>query len=628
MKLQFTFALVLSSIFALFAQQGAINTPTTAKSTNMPFGSNTKYAFGMMPNNLPQGGAFGQSSDAAQQYNNFVREFIEYCGPNQARVKFDNPSQTVSEGIAYTMLLAAYAGDQNIFDRLWAYYKQHRNQNGVMHWRIDGCNNVSGQNGATDAEVDAAMALIVADCQWGSTGHAHPYKADANALLNALRLHELSTDRSEYTFYNGDAWKPNCRNPSYQAPAYARYWATWVDANGNIWDKTAKDTEILHSANSKSTRSGLSSNWSTPTGPASSACSGSGTSWNGFGYDACRAPWRQGVDYLWWGDQANGMQSIIDTQVDFWINKGGASTVQGGNNFNQDGNGNGDHNNAFVSMIGAQSLAASNTPAHQNFVNALYTENNKELSANYFSQVLQVIGLFVQTGNFWKPCALAASDGSISMTLTSPVHNAQYFSNQNITFSVSNESENNNIKEIEYFVNGNTVGKVSDQPYNLIINPLAIGTHSMYAKIVNEDGVVNQTATNQITVMESSSRVNISLTSPKMNESLSLGNDLILTADALTSNGSIRSVAFFIDGHSVGIDNDAPYGVTVSSPSAGNHIITAIATNTSGESASSASHPITVPLPFYKTNLGMLGIAIAGLLVLLLFLVMKFKKRK
>src|SRR4051794_5658341 len=86
---------------------GQINTGSPI----IPFGSNTTYAGGLLPTNLPATGSYGKSTDAAAAYNTWKTNYIVACGSNY-RVKFDDPSKTVSEGIGYGMLLAAYAADK------------------------------------------------------------------------------------------------------------------------------------------------------------------------------------------------------------------------------------------------------------------------------------------------------------------------------------------------------------------------------------------------------------------------------------------------------------------------------------------------------------------------------------
>jgi endo-1,4-beta-D-glucanase Y len=344
------------------------------------------------------------------------------------------------------MLLSAYAADQDLFNRLWAYYKNFRNSNGVMHWKISGCYSVNQQNGATDAELDAAMALIVANYQWPNTTSPHNYKTDAVALITAIKNTETAPDG---TFYNGDMWHPDCRNPSYQAPAYARIFKKFMSDNGIIqdayWDNVATKTEALFAANAHST-SGLNTNWCTPAGPPNSSCSGSGTAPDKFGYDACRAPWRQAVDILWYGPTtAATLQPVVNRAIDFWITKG-AANVQGGDNMNHDGSGFGDKNCAFWGPVGAQSLTASNTPTHQAFCNAMFTQNLTNTGANgYFTKILQVLGLFVQSGNFWNPyittpqATLSVTPNSLAVASTSSINTVVVTSNQNWTIS-SNQS--------------------------------------------------------------------------------------------------------------------------------------------------------------------------------------------
>ncbi len=491
--------LFLATLF--FVSVAQINTPSGA---TKPFGSNTSYQYGMMPTNLPSGGTYGQSSEVATMYNNWKQKFVENCGANQARVRFDNTSETVSEGIAYGMLLAAYAADKNLFDRLWAYYKNFRNVNGVMHWKINGCNSVANQNGATDAELDAAMALIVASVQWPNATSPHNYKSDGVTLINAIKNHETANDG---TFYNGDMWHPKCRNPSYQAPAYARAFKKFMADNGqnqnSFWDNVAEKTESLHENNAHSS-SGLSTNWCTPSGPPSSECSGSGTAPDKFGYDACRAPWRQGVDVLWWGPTAtNNIQTIINRQSNFWINKGGANTVQGGNNMNHDGSGFGDHNGAYTGPIGAMSMGASSTSAHQNFVNALYSENKKTSIANgYFNEILQMLGLFVQSGNFWNPYGAGTAPNNIkpTVTLTAPGSGTSICEGVNVTISATAADSDGSIAKVEFYDGSSLLNSDNSSPYTFVWTNATSGNKTITAKAYDNNNASTISTAKSITI--------------------------------------------------------------------------------------------------------------------------------
>ena len=486
MYLRITISFLLLSAYSAFGQ---INTG----SPTVPFGSNTSYSYGIMPTNLPTTGTYGRASEIADKYNTWKTNYVENCGTDKARVKFDNTAQTVSEGIAYGMLLAAYAGDKDLFNRLWAYYKQFRNANGVMHWQINGCNSVNGQNGATDAELDAAMALIVANYQWPNTTSPHNYKTDAVALITAVKNYEINA--SDFTFENGDAWKPACRNPSYQAPGYARVFKLFMAENGQAnnayWDNVIQKTEALLINNAHST-SGLSTNWCTPAGPPNSSCSGSGTAPDKFGYDACRAPWRQGVDYMWYGPST--IQAITNKQAAYWIGNGGAGNVRGGNSLNHDGTGSGDHNAAFVGPVGALSLSISNTTANQAFCNALYTENkNDALASGYFTKILQMIGLFVQTGNFWNPYAMNTAPVATSVTLTAPTATSASEGDA-ITVSATATATTGAISKVEFYAGTVLIGTDNSSPYSISWTANVSGNVSITAVATNTNGDVATSA--------------------------------------------------------------------------------------------------------------------------------------
>ena len=123
----------------------------------------------MMPTNLPTSGTYGRAQSAADAYNSFKTNYVVNCGNDAARVKFDDENYTVSEGIGYTMLLAAYAADQDLFNRLWQYYQNNMNSNGVMNWKIQGCSTTNGSNGATDAELDALEVAPPSDNKRGKS---------------------------------------------------------------------------------------------------------------------------------------------------------------------------------------------------------------------------------------------------------------------------------------------------------------------------------------------------------------------------------------------------------------------------------------------------------------------------
>src|SRR5262249_6113258 len=113
--------------------------------------------------------------------------------PNDSGLDKDS---TVSEGIAYGMLIAVYMNDQSLFDDLWKYeqlWLDHMTN--LMNWYIkaDGSGvGTKGNGPATDADEDMAWALIMADKQWGGQGAlGKPYIDIAKDQIGAIWNNEI-----------------------------------------------------------------------------------------------------------------------------------------------------------------------------------------------------------------------------------------------------------------------------------------------------------------------------------------------------------------------------------------------------------------------------------------------------
>ena len=361
----------------------------------VPFGSNTQYNYGIMPTNLPNGGTYGRSQKAADAYNAWKNAYVASCGSTY-RVKFDDGSSTVSEGIAYGMLLSVYADDKGLFDGLWGYYQANKNGNGVMNWKIGGCSGVTGSNGATDAELDVAMALVIASEQWGGS-----YASTAKSFIQTIKRTEMNGDGQTL---NGDAWgnTNSCRNPSYFAPAYYKEFAKVDTDNGTFWGETAiSASDKVLKANRNST-SGLVSNWCDNTG-SENTCGNTGSGANGYGADACRNPWRMAVDYLWHGNDASSAAKDINALLTKFVS-GYENQMKGPfGNRNVSNPGGGSYINGSYSTFALPPMTSSSA---QSSLNKCYSSvaGLQDVDA-YFNSTIRCISLFVLTGNFWAPGA-------------------------------------------------------------------------------------------------------------------------------------------------------------------------------------------------------------------------------
>lgn len=358
--------------------------------TTKPFPANIVFNNGLMATSK-------NSQDAKDNYDVWKANFVEGCSNGtRYRVKFDNSWQTVSEGIGYGMLLSAYAGDKTLFDGLWLYYKDNVNSNGVMNWRVNGCSGTDGANGATDAELDAAFALIVADYQWASSGTIN-YKNDATVLISAIKNNEV--EANTFVLKPGDAFGGSqLTNPSYFSPAYYRAFGAFTNDSA-FWNQVATKsyTVINNNLTVNNAVGGLVSDWCEASGNYSPQANYANQGkW--YTYDAARTPWRIAVDYVWYGNA--DAKTYAKKSSDFVrINLGGSANIKDG--YNQNGTATGQYHNAtFVGAFACAAMAGEN----QAHLDASYTDlKNLNEPNSYFNQTLKTLYSFLLTGNFYLP---------------------------------------------------------------------------------------------------------------------------------------------------------------------------------------------------------------------------------
>jgi hypothetical protein len=229
--------------------------------------------------------------------------FLRTRRPNSSSAEVNS---TVSEGIAYGMLLAVYAQDQPdaqpTFDKLWQYSQKWLDGNGLMNWYINAAGTQAlGTGSASDADEDMAYALIAADARWGGRGSLTTNYIDlAKTLIGKIWQLEVDHGRNE-AFKPGDTgFDGAVINISYFAPAYYRVFGrvTGQTANWNRVATTSYDIiERTLNAQNGNANNGLVPAWSTPAGvPMAPPGTGHPTHHQ---LDSCRTPFRIAVDYCW-----------------------------------------------------------------------------------------------------------------------------------------------------------------------------------------------------------------------------------------------------------------------------------------------------------------------------------------
>jgi endo-1,4-beta-D-glucanase Y len=320
-------------------------------------------------------------------------------------------NSTVSEGIAYGLLIAVYMADQSLFDSLWKYEQKWLGKNQLMDWYIRADGSDRGENGsgaASDADEDMAWALLMADRQWGGKGSLDDsYLNIAKKQITQVYNAEIQDDK---LLKPGDGWGGwSTANPSYFAPSYYRAFAKatgndkWNQVLDTSYDVLAKS---LNSAN-KNMDNGLVPAWCTSEGVPNGGALPNGNPTH-YQYDSCRTPFRIGLDFCQNGEPR--AQSYVAKTSQFFAGIGAKQIVDG---YNLDGTPHpefsGGQSAAFIgpAAVGAMSNA-SFSPFLQDAYDSVATLNLL-VGGTYYDESWTMISLLMMSGNFLDYTALTPS---------------------------------------------------------------------------------------------------------------------------------------------------------------------------------------------------------------------------
>jgi len=359
-------------------------------SGSFPFPQNLYYSRCTYPTSTT-------ASAVCLAYTDWYNGITTTTGAPVGRRVFDETSDsgnTTSEGIGYGMLIAVYMSDKPAFDAFWQYAHNFL-VNGLMSWHISATGSTIDPHSATDADQDMAWALLMANKQWGGSPSwgGGTYLSAATSIIGNIMSEEITGNLPT----DGDYSAP-VTHPDYAAPDYNAEFGT--AANESSWDSVSSAEYAYFASNQSSA------------GLIPDATSGTGT--NIFGFDACRAPWRVGIDYCWHG--TSSATTFLTPMVKTLIGLVGSTypgslelplTLSGTPTTNTNG--------AAPSVTGAISgpaaVAAMMSSSNQTFIDDSWTwlktyvpeASSKGIygaDGDYFGSTLGLIGLIVLDGDF------------------------------------------------------------------------------------------------------------------------------------------------------------------------------------------------------------------------------------
>jgi len=316
------------------------------------------------------------------------------------------PNSTVSEGIAYGLMIAVMLDEQALFDAFYGYALEFRNENGLMSWYIapDG-SRALGTGAASDADEDIAWALVMADRQWGGRGALAQSYLD-HAKRDIDRIYELDVDHGALAdlFLPGDEWRGrDVWNPSYFAPSEYRLFGE-VSGNASGWqrvvDRGYLALDACLSRDNGNAENGLVPAWCTAAGSPIEAFPGAMTNYQ---TDSARLPFRLGQDHAYY-DEARARAILKKTSAFF----AGVGADGIGDGYRLDGTPFPDPktprpNAGSAVFVGPAAVGAMHDARYQAFIDRAYARvRSGQLLARsrYYNLSWTVLSLLMLTGNF------------------------------------------------------------------------------------------------------------------------------------------------------------------------------------------------------------------------------------
>jgi hypothetical protein len=393
-------------------------TATPSASAAYPFGARlNRYVAGIAPSQS----AATMDALLKTQYSAWKAERVVPANSiveGGYAVQFSNTSYlTVSEGMGYGMLLAVlFAGHdpqaQQLFDGLLAVVRARpaygfapfgANGQYLLEWRLNADGSSAGEGwNAMDGDLDIAMALLMADRQWGSGGKWN-YLQEGKNTIAALKSWNMNASGTTRGLPNAN----NNRTSDYMVGHFRAFKAATGDT---LWDLAVDSAYTLLDRMQTVYSPGVGLmpdfviNTHTATPSPSTGYIGDGNDKEGFfWWNACRNPWRLASDCLLSGDKR--FADVTGRMIDFFKSSSGGDPANIGTGYALDGTrltGGPMPGGNSAAYHGPICAGACVDARFQSFADAMWNWNVGRLTTGYYDSEIQLLSMVVASGNWWS----------------------------------------------------------------------------------------------------------------------------------------------------------------------------------------------------------------------------------
>jgi endo-1,4-beta-D-glucanase Y len=408
----------LTASFLLLAASAVAQTPAR------PFPQHVTYTAGTIrPINATQAQLDSAVTDF---YDIWKARYIHAgCESGQLYVFYnrektaDNPKAiSVSEGHGYGMVITALmaghdADARTQFDQLYAFFRAHPSEftPDLMAWlQITGCKEpLDGKDSATDGDLDIAYALLLADAQWGSAG-AINYRVEALKVIAGIKKGDINTATPSIELGDWVGDSDSNLNDTRLSDFMLNHFRAFNRATGDaLWlaliDKCYAAVDYLQTNHAPKTglvpdfARKLNTGKPEPAKPKFLESKNDGQ----YSYNACRFPWRVGVDYLVVGDaRAKTALEKINAFIEH-ATGGDPDAIRAGYKL-KDGKAI-DKEDTSLAFNAPFAVGAMVDARHQQWLDKLWTNivATQAADSDYYGNTLKLLSMIVASGNWWAP---------------------------------------------------------------------------------------------------------------------------------------------------------------------------------------------------------------------------------
>lgn len=179
----------------------------------------------------------------------------------------------------------------------------------------------------------------------------------------------------------------------------------------------------------------------------------------------------------------------------------------------------------------------------------------------------------------------------VTVAITNPVSGATLTEGTNLVIQTCPVTDTGTISRVNFFANGGSLGAATNAPFSFIWSNAPAGDWALSATAQDGTGL---SATSSVVNIHVRHDVQVALSQPLPGSVFMEGSNVVLAAEAGCASSAVTRVDFYESGRLLGTASQSPYTIVCSNVAPGLWSLTAIATETAGDSATSAVVSVTI----------------------------------